>query len=89
MDENAIERLQRVLRNTVTSTVNVNAGGLGIWIATTLCLVMLTVALMQRDDIGEMRAELRDHRHQLNAIYMMAPHLKPKAPAPAAVEAQP
>lgn len=61
-----------------TATVSINAGGIGIWIASTcaavsmtMCLAMGGVILNQQRDIGELR-------QYLAAIYMQAPHLKPE-----------
>ncbi len=61
-----------------TATVAINAGGIGVWLAVTGCLMMfaLNIALL----VFFMRTdrEVSEQGHQLNAIYILAPHLKPK-----------
>lgn len=72
-----------------TSTVSVNAGGMGVWLATTACLIMLGVVIVgalwasrefQRTDaqIAELRGQLGTTQSYLNAIYVQAPQLRPK-----------
>jgi hypothetical protein len=57
---------------------SVNAGGVGVWVAVAACGFMvalnigLAVLLVRQD------REISEMGHQLNAIYMMAPHLKPE-----------
>lgn len=77
----AIEGLSQMLRearSTNSATISVQAGGVGVWIATCCCSMMLGVGLVvgslyldQQRQIGELRAYLA-------AIYMQAPYLKPK-----------
>lgn len=69
------------------STINVNAGGWGVAISVAACGLMLAINIMQLVDrarqdseIRELRAADRRHDDHLSAIYMMAPHLKPKEP---------
>jgi len=74
---------------TSRAEVHVNAGGVGVWISTTACLVMLSALLVgtlfvlrefTRYDaqIAELRANDKTQADYLAAIYMQAPHLKPK-----------
>lgn len=67
------------------ATITVQAGGLGVIIATGTCVLMLAINIMQLVDrtrldseIRELRAADKGHDNHLSAIYMMAPHLKPK-----------
>ena len=67
------------------ATITVQAGGLGVMIATGACVLMLAINVMQLVDrmrqdneIRELRAADRRHDDYLSAIYMQAPHLRPK-----------
>jgi hypothetical protein len=60
------------------ATIQVNAGGAGLWAAVTACCVMLAVNIFLAFWLGRIDRENSEHGHQLNAIYMMAPHLKEK-----------
>lgn len=59
-----------------------NAGPIGLWVAVTAAAVMLAVNLCLLVAgafwLGRIDRENSEHGHQLNAIYMIAPHLKPK-----------
>jgi heme exporter protein D len=68
--------------------IHINAGGVGVWIATTACLVMLGVlvigALWMQRELTRVDAELIAIRERaqaqqgyLNAIYRAAPNLQP------------
>ncbi len=94
---NAIGRFEKVLdsvgsgngRNIGTSTISINAGGVGVWVAVTCCLVMLSLLLlgslwasheMMRYD-QEMQARKDENSKMtayLQAIYVQAPQLNPK-----------
>ena len=70
---------------TNNATITVQAGGLGVIIATGACVLMLAINIMQLVDrtrldseVRELRAADKDHDNHLSAIYMMAPHLKPE-----------
>lgn len=83
-----LDRLERLLIETIAlanppvkggnSTVTINAGGAGVWIAVTCCIISfviniaLAVAFLNHD------RKIDDLGDYVNAIYMMAPHLKPK-----------
>ena len=64
--------------NTNTAKIEVNAGGIGVWIATTCCFVMMAVSLFMALWVVDLSRKVSDLNDYLNAIYMMAPHLKPK-----------
>lgn len=58
--------------------VHISAGGIGVGVAVACCAFMLAmnialIVLLVRQD-----REISEMGHQLNAIYMMAPHLKPE-----------
>jgi hypothetical protein len=60
------------------STVTINAGGVGVWIAVTASAIMLAVNMVLvviLIDHGRRIDDLQDYVH---AIYMMAPQLKPE-----------
>lgn len=64
--------------NTSAATVNINAGGIGVWLAVTGCLVMLAMNIALLAFFMRTDREVSEQGHQLNAIYILAPHLKPK-----------
>lgn len=70
-----IDRLERVSSN---SNVSINAGGVGVWIATmaaVVCFVMTMVMLVLYVDQSR---KVDDLGHYLQAIYAQAPNLKPE-----------
>ena len=60
------------------STITLNAGGVGVWIAVSACAVMLAVNVMLVAVIVSHDRKIDDLRHYLNAVYQAAPQLKPK-----------
>lgn len=63
--------------NSAASTLTINAGGVGVWIAATCCAIMLAITLgltAMLIDHSRQIGRMQDH---LTAIYMMAPHPKP------------
>lgn len=92
MDENGLlERLDTALNsfeserrralggnNYSASNIHINAGGIGIWICSTFCALCLMASLFTLYVVSEIKQNDRDQGNQLNAIYMMAPHLKPE-----------
>lgn len=60
-----------------TSNININAGGVGVWIATTACAVMLAINMFMVALYLDQQQQIRDLDAYLSAIYMMAPSLKP------------
>jgi len=65
------------------STITINAGGVGVWVAVTCCLLMLASGLVAGlwmvSDRSEIRAQLRERRDGENAIraYINTGILKP------------
>lgn len=64
--------------NTNQSTISINAGGLGLWVACTCCVVMLACNLFLVALYVDQQQQIRDLDAYLSAIYMQAPHLKPE-----------
>ena len=73
----AMARLERN-QNSSHATISVNAGGVGVWIACSLCCVMLVANLFIVALYIDQQAQLRDLNAYLQAIYAQAPHLRPK-----------
>lgn len=91
----AIERFNKVLdrmgdtKNIGTANVNINAGGIAVWVSATCCIAMLIAAMvgtlwMGREfghieqANGQQDKRINDLSDYLSAIYMQAPYLKPK-----------
>lgn len=72
----------RSSENSSTSTIHVNAGGAGLWIAVTCCIVTTIIAIGM--GIGwavtayKQGTQIDRMQDYLNAIYVQAPQLKPK-----------
>lgn len=62
---------------TNSANLNINAGGVGVWVATTACIVMLAVSFFMAMWVLDLSAKVSELNQLLNAVYMMAPHLKP------------
>jgi hypothetical protein len=81
--ETALERLARELgaflpKNNNSATITVNAGGLGVWIATTACCVMLGISVLLGLAVVDLSRKVSELENYVHAIYMMAPSLKPE-----------
>lgn len=80
----ALDRFSRkadeILRSGTTNTakIEVNAGGVGVWIATTACCVMVAASLFMGLWVVDLSRKVSELENYLNAIYMMAPSLKPE-----------
>lgn len=88
---NDLRKLMHQNRSIGNATINasVNAGGIGVWIATTCCVVMLACCIigalwgtreLERFD-QEMQARKDENSKMtayLQAIYVQAPQLNPK-----------
>ena len=83
-----LRRYAGAVSGTSRAEVHVNAGGVGVWISTTACLVMLGVAVigsvwMHREftrvdvELTAIRERAQAQQGYLNAIYRAAPHLQP------------
>lgn len=79
----AVEGLREDLREARLSrnaaTVTVNAGGIGVWVASTCAAVAVTLCLALGGIILNQQREIGELRQFLAAIYMQAPHLKPES----------
>lgn len=79
MSDTDLDRLARLLRGShSTSKVEINAGGLGVWLAATCAIACLVAVLLFGIALLYVALQVKDQTHQLNAIYMLAPHLKPE-----------
>lgn len=79
--EQASDRLAQALvagNSGNQSTITLNAGGLGVWIAVSACAVMLAVNMVLVVLLVNHDRKIDDMEHYINAIYMMAPSLKPE-----------
>jgi hypothetical protein len=65
--------------NTSASNININAGGVGVYIAATCCAVMLAVNLFLIAIIVNHERKIDDLGDYIHAIYMVAPSLKPES----------
>lgn len=59
-----------------SATIHVNAGGLGLWVAVTCCVVMLASILPMSLGLYWVAMDSRDRGHQVNALYMSVPGLR-------------
>lgn len=66
------------IHNESSSRIEVNAGGLGVWISATCCAGMLGIGIFSAIVIVDQQRQIADLQHYLSAIYMQAPHLKPE-----------
>ena len=80
--ERASERLATALSapgNTGNqSTITLNAGGVGVWIAVTACAVMLAMNIILVAIIVSHERKIDDLGDYIHAIYMVAPSRKPE-----------
>lgn len=74
--------------NSNTSSVQINAGGVGIWIAITACLIMLAVTMVGSifiaialSDLNRQTQELREKDDILQA-YINAGYIQPEKESP-------
>jgi hypothetical protein len=78
--EAAVDRFTEALGGQANSgnqsTITLNAGGVGVWIAASACAVMLAVNIVLVVTLVSHDRELDDLRHYVNATYMMAPELQ-------------
>lgn len=63
-------------RNASNSTITVNAGGVGVWVATTACVVMLAVSCLMTFLYLDVRDEQRVTAAELHTIYVLVPELR-------------
>jgi len=79
----AAERLEQASRNLASnggnqSTITLNAGGMGVWLACTCCAVMLACNVFLLSLYLDQQRQIASLNEYLAAIYMMAPSLKPE-----------
>jgi hypothetical protein len=60
------------------STMNVNAGGFGVWICTSICMCQFAILLAGGFLYLEHSRKIDRMQDYLNSIYLQAPQLKPK-----------
>lgn len=82
------DRLGKLLQgspNVGTATINVNAGGIALWISVTCCTILLAVSMVGAVwgamVITTQNAKIDRMQDYLNNIYQQAPWLKPKEEA--------
>jgi hypothetical protein len=79
--ERAVKALGEVMQPANSgnqSTVTINAGGVGVWIAVTAAAVMFAMNVALLVMLVNHDRKIDDMEHYVNAIYMLAPQLKPK-----------
>lgn len=75
------EELRKSFQGANSNSTNINVhmnGSHGIWLCVTCCLLTLLACFFIARDVDQIKQNDRDQGNQLNAIYMMAPHLKPE-----------
>ncbi len=74
----ALAAFAQAERGPTTASVHLqlNIGGVAVWVCAACCAVVLVLAWLIRDDVGDARQQLREHGHQLNAIYRVAPSVE-------------
>lgn len=86
MDDEKLARFERAAnrlaeafpQNTSQSTITISAGGVGVWLAVTACAAMMVMNLALLAMWVTHDRKIDALQHYLNAVYMMAPHLKPE-----------
>lgn len=81
--DTAIPRMVELLAKSAPTTngqatVTISAGGPALWVATTCCAVMLATNLCLLFMLAGHDRKIERLEDYLQAIYSMAPHLKPK-----------
>ena len=80
--EQASNRLAQALSNQGNSgnqsTITINAGGAAVWLAVSAAAVMLALNLALMVMLVNHDRKIDELEHYVNAIYMLAPHLKPQ-----------
>jgi hypothetical protein len=79
----AAERLEQASRNLSgnagnQSNITLNAGGIGVWLSATCCLVMLACNVFLLALYLDQQRQIASLNEYLSAIYMLAPSLKPE-----------
>ena len=74
--KSVLERMERS-RSSNTTTVRIEGGGVGVWIATTACCVMIAVSMLLSLWVVDLSRKVERLSDYLQAIYAQAPQLKP------------
>ncbi len=79
--QDAAERLEKATRNLAgnsgnQSTITLNAGGIGVWIACTCCAVMLACNVFLVGLYLDQQRQISSLNDYLSAIYVQAPALQ-------------
>ncbi len=78
-DEQKAERtLELLLRptNANASSININAGGVGVWIATTACCVMMAMNLFLLFSVFNQDRRIERLEDYITSMFTQAPYLK-------------
>lgn len=79
-DLGALLEEARALRMSMASggkaEIHVNAGGVGLWVAVTCCVVSLMSTFLMALGLYWVAMESRDRGHQMNALYQSVPGLR-------------
>lgn len=76
----AAERVEKMAEggNRNTTRIEINAGGVGVWLAASSCAVMLVLNIALLFMLAGHDRKIERLQDYLQAIYAQAPHLKPK-----------
>lgn len=72
----ALAHYRHASNNTIINKVH--AGGVGVWVATTCCLIMLALTVSGGVWLSDLSRRLDREQDYLNTIYRQLPQLKPK-----------
>lgn len=73
---NEANELRRMVGGGNSATIQINAGGAGLWVAVTCCIVMLVCTVFMAAALLWVAMGSRDQGHQMNALYMSVPGLR-------------
>ncbi len=65
-------------RNASKSEININAGGIAVWIALAMFAFMAGLNWSLNAQLMDQNRKIDRMQEHLSAIYMMAPHLNPE-----------
>lgn len=75
---------ERIVRELVgvpssnSANININAGGVGVWLSATCCAVMLAANVFLTAIVIDHNRQISDLKDYIQVIYQVAPHLKPE-----------
>lgn len=72
------KRMAGVADNHSNATINVNAGGVGVFVCCGLVAFLAGMSIPLYFEQRDQQRQIDDMTHYLNAIYQQAPNLKPK-----------